>query len=70
MASQHNMPRHRSQAEVDTSTAAAAGTCQHVGIDKKRKEKTTPFGVNLMRSQVLYLLTMQVGTLSCCGAGQ
>jgi len=22
--------------------------------EKKRKEKTTPFGVNLMRSQVLY----------------
>ncbi len=23
-------------------------------LEKKRKEKTTPFGVNLMRSQVLY----------------
>jgi len=23
-------------------------------IEKKRKEKTTPFGVNLMRSPVLY----------------
>jgi len=23
-------------------------------VEKKRKEKTTPFGVNLMRSQVLY----------------
>ncbi len=25
-----------------------------MAIKKKRKEKTTPFGVNLMRSQVLY----------------
>ena len=23
-------------------------------VEQKRKEKTTPFGVNLMRSQVLY----------------
>ncbi len=28
------------------------GSCQL--LEKKRKEKTTPFGVNLMRSQVLY----------------
>ena len=26
----------------------------HVALEKQRKEKTTPFGVNLMRSQVLY----------------
>ena len=26
----------------------------HVSQEKKRKEKTTPFGVNLMRRQVLY----------------
>ena len=26
-----------------------------VRAEKKRKEKTTPFGINLMRSQVLYL---------------
>ncbi len=26
----------------------------HVEKEKKRREKTTPFGVNLMRSQVLY----------------
>ncbi len=25
-----------------------------IPVEKKRKEKTTPFGVNLMRSQVLY----------------
>ncbi len=27
---------------------------QDDAVEKKRKEKTTPFGVNLMRSQVLY----------------
>ncbi len=28
--------------------------CLITTIEKKRKEKTTPFSVNLMRSQVLY----------------
>jgi len=29
--------------------------------EKKRKEKTTPFGVNLMRSQVLYWAAQGLG---------
>jgi len=33
-------------------TATVMGTS--IVIEKKRKEKTTPFGVNAMRSQVLY----------------
>ena len=42
----------------------------------KRKEKTTPFGVNLMRSPVLYRAAQEMNTMQCylqmrdCGAGQ
>ena len=35
-----------------------------VSSEKKRKEKTTPFGVNLMRSQVLYQAAQE--TVSSC----
>jgi hypothetical protein len=30
------------------------------GLEKERKEKTTPYGVNLMRSQVLYRAAQHV----------
>ena len=35
------------------SMVVTAGAYEE-GMQKKRKEKTTPFGINLMRSQVLY----------------
>ena len=35
-------------------TASLDCACKLQQVEKKRKEKTTPFGVNLMRSQVLY----------------
>ena len=35
---------------------------RQVGTRKKRKQKTTPFGVNVMRSQVLYWDAQEVGT--------
>ncbi len=35
------------------STGSRMPSGKHAA-EKKRKEKTTPFGVNLMRSQVLY----------------
>ncbi len=35
--------------------------------EKKRKEKTTPFGVNLMRSQVLYRAAQAFGLHNCPG---
>jgi len=34
--------------------------------EKKRKEKTTPFGVNLMRSQVLYRAAQVMTWDACC----
>ncbi len=34
-------------------------------MEKKRKEKTTPFGINLMRSQVLYRAAQVLSTFAC-----
>ena len=34
------------------------------GLEKERKEKTTPYGVNLMRSQVLYWAAQRVKACS------
>jgi len=36
--------------------------------EKKRKEKTTPFGVNLMRSQKLYRAAQMLGFTYTCNA--
>jgi len=41
---------------VETNVLGVMLGCREVrnALEKKRKEKTTPFGVNLMRSPVLY----------------
>ncbi len=56
---EHDEDTDSQQAYTSRNTQVVASL--GMGTEKKRKEKTTPFGINLMRSQVLYRAAQEHG---------